>query len=73
MAYISLGEESNSDVSLINGWSARGAETVYCTSRKGRQALEIAELLKKYGFLGTRLYYRKKRQMCITNCIDSDS
>ena len=47
---------------LIANWAAQGAEIIYCTSRKGKQAVEIAELLCKHGFQGTRLYYRDNCQ-----------
>lgn len=39
----------------------QGAEIIYCTSRKGKQAEEIAELILQYGMPGTYLYYREKR------------
>lgn len=45
-------------VSLITGWAEQGAEILYCTSRKGKKALELATLLCQYGFRGTALYYR---------------
>lgn len=45
---------------IIKGWLGQGANVVYCTSRKGKQAKDIAVLLKKYAFAGTELYYRSK-------------
>jgi len=45
-------------VEIIKGWQEQGANILYVTSRKGRQAQDIAALLKKYGFTGTELYYR---------------
>lgn len=56
--YVPIGKA----VELIRGWQAQGAEIVYCTSRKNRQAQEIACLLQQFGFVGTRLYYRDKKQ-----------
>ncbi len=56
--YIPIG----SSVKQIAEWHAQGAEIVYCTSRRRQQAAEIADLLKKYGFSGARLYYRDTRQ-----------
>ncbi len=55
-SYLPIGDS----VSLINKWNQQGAEIVYCTSRRGQQAIEIAELLKQYHFAGTELYYRGK-------------
>lgn len=49
-------------VALIAKWAEQGAEIVYCTSRRGKQAMEMAELLQGYGFRGTRLYYRDQGQ-----------
>lgn len=45
-------------IEIIWHWQKQGTEIVYCTSRKGKQADEIAKLLLKHGFVGTRLYYR---------------
>jgi len=49
-------------VKIIGGWQAQGAEIVYCTSRKNQQAVEIANLIKQFGFVGTRLYFRDEKQ-----------
>lgn len=57
-SYIPIGNA----VFLISGWVEQGAEIIYCTSRKGKQAVEVAKLLQKYNFQGTRLYYRDRQQ-----------
>lgn len=57
-AYVPIGN----CVDLIQKWQTQGAEIVYCTSRRGRHAEEIALLLQKFRFVGTRLYYREKKQ-----------
>ena len=49
-------------VDIIKGWQQQGADITYCTSRRGKQAEEIAALLVKYGFVGSKLYYREKGQ-----------
>lgn len=49
-------------VEIIKEWQRQGANIIYCTSRKGKQAEDIAILLKKYGFVGTELYYRSKKE-----------
>ena len=49
-------------VKNVEGWKSQGADIVYCTSRKKQQAHEIADLLKQYGFAGTKLYYRGRGQ-----------
>ncbi|MFZ2537911.1 MAG: hypothetical protein WAX04_03305 [Oscillospiraceae bacterium] len=55
-AYLPIGN----CVNLINEWSKQGAEIVYCTSCKGKKALEMADILRRYGFAGTKIYYRNK-------------
>jgi hypothetical protein len=47
-------------VEIIKGWQEQGAHIVYCTSRKGKKAHDIASLLKQYGFAGDKLYFRSK-------------
>lgn len=47
-------------VEIVKEWQRQGANIIYCTSRKGEQAKDIAILLKKYGFAGAELYYRSK-------------
>ncbi len=47
-------------IAIIKGWQEQGADIVYCTSRKGKQAHGVAGLLKKYGFAGAGLYYRSR-------------
>ena len=47
-------------VKIIKEWQEQGVNIIYCTSRKGKQAEEIAILLKKYEFVGTELFYRSK-------------
>jgi len=56
--YIPIGNA----VPLIGTWNQQDAEIVYCTSRKGKQAEEIARLLMQYGFTGSKLYFRERRQ-----------
>ena len=57
-SYIPIGNA----VAKIAEWEKQGAQIVYCTSRKKRQAQENAKLLLALGFHGTRLYYREGRQ-----------
>lgn len=49
-------------VKITEKWQVQGADIIYCTSRKRQQAVEIANLLKQFGFVVTRLYYREKGQ-----------
>nr|WP_319489920.1 hypothetical protein [uncultured Caproiciproducens sp.] len=49
-------------VEIIKDWQGQGANIVYCTSRKAKQAEDVAALLKKYGLVGAELYYRSKRE-----------
>lgn len=57
-AYVPIGDSVN----IIKQWQEQGAEIVYCTSRKNKQAQDIACLMDKFGFVGTRLYYRSKKE-----------
>ena len=56
--YIPIGNA----VALIGTWNQQDAEILYCTSRKGKQAEEIAQLLMQYGFAGSKLYFREGKQ-----------
>lgn len=56
--YIPIGNA----VSLIEDWYEEDVEILYCTSRRGKQAEEVAQLLKEYGFAGSKLYFREKKQ-----------
>jgi len=49
-------------IEKINGWHRQGAEILYCTSRKNNHAIEIADILRRYGFAGTKLFFREKGQ-----------
>jgi hypothetical protein len=57
-AYIPIGN----CVSLIDNWQSQGYCIVYCTSQKGKHVEEMAELLIKFHFAGSRLYFRGKDQ-----------
>lgn len=57
--YIPIGNS----IEKIKAWEQQGAEIIYFTSRKTeKQVNEIASVLKKYNFPGTRLYYREASQ-----------
>ena len=50
-------------IDKIQAWEQQCAEIIYFTSRKKeKQINEIASVLKKYNFPGTRLYYREASQ-----------
>ncbi len=50
-------------VPLIRAWREQGAEVRYITSRKAPKAVEaVKKLLLRYGFVGSRLYYREGKQ-----------
>jgi len=57
-SYIPIGNA----VARLDSWHQQGADIIYCTSRKGKQAEEIAGLLKRYKFAGSKLYFREKKQ-----------
>ncbi len=56
--YIPIGNA----VKIIKEWQQQGANIIYCTSRKKRQADEIAFLLKRYGFTGSFLVSREPKE-----------
>lgn len=49
-------------VEIINSWEQQGANIIYCTSRKRKQAEEIANILKKYGFTGSFMVVREAKE-----------
>ena len=49
-------------VELIKSWNMQGANIIFCTSRKRRQADDMANLLKKYGFIGEFLAVREAKE-----------
>ena len=55
-SYIPIGDA----VSKTKLWKEKGANIVYCTSRKGKSAQTILNLLKEYGFSGSYLMAREK-------------
>lgn len=57
-AYIPIGNA----VEIIKAWQQQGANIIYCTSRKKRQANNIAALLKRYGFSGSFLVSREPKE-----------
>jgi len=57
-AYIPIGES----VWKIRRWQEQGAKIIYCSSRKNKQARSMAELLKKFGFVGEFLAVREKNE-----------
>ena len=57
-AYVPIGNA----VEIVNEWKKQGANIIYFTSRKGKQADGTAILLKKYGFTGSYLLAREHRE-----------
>ena len=49
-------------VKIINAWHNQYANIIYCTSQKGKAAEDIVILLKKYGFVGSFLTARDKKE-----------
>ncbi len=56
--YIPIGNAVN----IIESWQQQGANIIYCTSRKKKQADKIAELLKMHSFKGTLLVARERKE-----------
>ncbi|MEG0367137.1 MAG: hypothetical protein RR585_09895 [Coprobacillus sp.] len=55
-SYIPIGRS----VEIINNWKNQGASIIYITSRKGKQAKEISNILIKHGFCQTSLVCRSE-------------
>lgn len=49
-------------VEIIKEWQRQGADIVYFTSRRKNKSKEVAKLLVKYDFVGTKLYYRRRKE-----------
>lgn len=57
-SYIPIGNAAD----IVKLWQGQGTNIIYCTSRKKKQADDIAHLLKKYDFVGTYLVAREPRE-----------
>lgn len=57
-AYVPIGNS----VEIIKSWYQQGANIIYCTSQRKRNADDMANLLKKYGFVGIFLAVRDSRE-----------
>lgn len=57
-SYIPIGNV----VEIIKSWEQQGANIIYCTSRKRKQAEEIANILQKYGFAGSFMAVREAKE-----------
>lgn len=57
-AYLPIGD----CVLKIKRWQEQGAKIIYCSSRKKKQAQSMAELIKKFGFVGDFLVVREKNE-----------
>ncbi|MDR0949162.1 MAG: hypothetical protein LBM69_06575 [Lachnospiraceae bacterium] len=61
-------------VKIIKLWNQQGANIIYCTSRKNKQADDMANILKRYGFVGSFLVARERKESYkdIVECIQPD-
>ncbi|MHC1723099.1 MAG: hypothetical protein AB9836_07855 [Aminipila sp.] len=57
-SYIPIGNA----VEITKMWRQQGANIIYCTSRKKKQAEDMANLLKRYGFAGSFLASREPKE-----------
>jgi len=57
-SYVPIGNAVN----LINAWQLQGANIIYCTSRREKQADDIANILRKYNFVGLCLVARESHE-----------
>ena len=57
-SYVPIGNAVN----IINSWWQQGANIIYCTSRKKKRALDIANILREYGFCGRCLVSRGDKE-----------
>lgn len=56
--YIPIGNS----VEIIKSWYKQGANIIYCTSQRKRNADDMANLLKEYGFVGAFLAAREPKE-----------
>lgn len=56
--YIPIGNA----VDIIEKWQHQGANIIYCTSRRKKQAVKLAALLRKLGFTGISLIVREQKE-----------
>lgn len=47
---------------IVEAWQEQGASIIYCTSRKKKQADDIAALIKRFGFSGVFLAVREQKE-----------
>ena len=57
-SYVPIGNA----VAVINSWQQQRANIIYCTSHKKKQAVDIANILRKYGFCGCCLVAREPKE-----------
>ena len=57
-SYVPIGNAAG----IINAWHQQGANIVYCTSRKKKQADDMANLLRKHNLRGLYLAAREPRE-----------
>jgi hypothetical protein len=57
-SYVPIGKA----VDIINSWQQQGANIIYCTSRKKKQADDMAIILREKGFVGTLLVAREYKE-----------
>lgn len=57
-SYIPIGNAAD----IIKLWHIQGANIIYCTSRKEKQAEDMARLLKSFGFYGNYLTARERKE-----------
>ena len=57
-SYIPIGNAA----SIISAWQQQDANIIYCTSRKKKQAMDMANILGKYSFCGCCLVARESKE-----------
>ena len=57
-------------VNIINSWQQQGANIIYCTSRRKKQAAGIANILREYGFDGFCLVARESKE-CYADIVEA--
>ena len=57
-SYVPIGNAVN----IISSWQRQGANIIYCTSRRKKQAADMANILLKYNFCGCCLVAREPKE-----------
>ena len=65
-SYVPIGNAVN----IVNAWQQQEANIIYCTSRRKKQAVKTASILRAYGFCGFCLVAREAKE-CYVDIVEA--